>query len=216
MARFLACAVLLAGGTGCGMLPMGGGGGGFKPAECYSNQFPGDLSDAKEGRSMTYVSEASGSKTTSTVKVVGKDGDAWLVESWMDMGSMAYGFLFKVGSDKKVKEAWSAAKDDKEWTKITVKDPPAAPPGEGQKPQIKESSEKKDVKAGSFDSKRMDITVNVQGKDHVSTSWFSKGVWKLYAGGEHGGLVATEAAGMKMAFEAKAEDAKPTIELPKK
>jgi len=72
------------------------------------------------------------------------------------------------------------------------------------------------VKAGAFESKKLDVTVNVQGKDYNSLSWYSKDVWKLYTGSEHGGLVAMEASGSKTTLEAKAEDAKPTIELPKK
>ena len=72
------------------------------------------------------------------------------------------------------------------------------------------------MKAGAFQSHKMDVTVNIQGKDYNSLSWFSKDVWKLYSGSEHGGLVAMEASGSKTWLDAKAEDAKPTIELPKK
>ena len=67
--------------------------------------------------------------------------------------------------------------------------------GDAPKPQVKESDEKKEVKAGSFSCRRLDVTVNVQGKDYTSASWFAKDVWKIYAGSEHGGLVATEASG---------------------
>jgi hypothetical protein len=90
-----------------------------------------------------------------------------------------------------------------------------APQG-AQKPTIKESNEKKEVKAGSFDSKRLDVTVNVQGKDYTSTTWYSKDVWKIAMPSEHGGAVAMEASGSKTSLEAKADDAKPTIELPAK
>jgi hypothetical protein len=221
MARFLSLVLAVAvcvSFAGCGFLPFGGGGGGgYTPTECFNNQYTGDIADAKEGRSMTYVTEASGSKITNTIKVVGKDGGSFYIEQWMDMGSMAYGYLFLVGGDKKITKAWAAPKDGKEWKEITVKEPPK--PGaaqDGPKPTIKESNEKKEVKAGAFDSKKLDVTVNVQGKDYNSLSWFSKDVWKLYTGGEHGGLVATEASGSKTTLEAKAEDAKPTIELPKK
>lgn len=218
MRRILALTVALAAasGVGCGMLPMGGGGGGtWKPAECQNNQFGGDLSSAKEGQFVTYVAEAGGNKTTQTVKVVGKNGGDFLVEHWMDMGSMAYGYLFQVGGDKKIKKAWAAAKGEKEWTSITVKEPAAAQPGDAPKPKIKESSEKKEVKAGAFDCKRIDVTVNVQGKDYESTTWFSKDAPKLYIGSEHGGAVAMDAAGSKTWLEAKGDDAKPSIELPK-
>ena len=205
--------------SGCGMISgmMGGGGGGsYKPTECFNNQYFGDLADAKEGRFVTYVSEASGSKSSQTVKVVGKEGSDFLIEHWMDMGSMAYGFLFRVGADKKITKAWAAAKGDKEWTAITVKDPPAAQGGESSKPVIKESSEKKDVKAGGFDCKRLDVTVNVQGKDYTSVTWYSRDVPRIYIGSEHGGAVAMEASGSTTALEAKGEDGKPTMELPKK
>ena len=215
MSRFLALvvAVATATGLGCGMLPgMGGSGGSFKPAECYNTQFGGDLSSAKEGQYVTYATEAGGSKTSQTVKIVGKEGGDWLVEQWMDMGSMAYGMLFQIGGDKKIKKAWAAAKGDKEWTSITVKETPASPTTEGEKPEIKESSEKKEVKAGTFDCKRIDV----KGKNYAATTWFSKDAPKIYIGGENGGAVAMEAAGSKTSLEAKGDDAKPTIELPKK
>lgn len=200
----------------CGMLPIGGGGGGaYKPAEVMNNQFAGDLSEAKEGQYVTYVSDSSGNKMTQTVKVLGKSGSEAWVEHWMDMGSMAYGFLYQIGGDKKIKKAWAAAKGDKEWTSITVKEPPAAQAGEAPKPKIKESNEKKDVKAGAFDCKRLDVTVNVQGKDYESVTWYSKDVPRIHMGAEHGGVVATEASGSKTWLEAKGDDAKPTIELPK-
>jgi hypothetical protein len=220
MRRILALVVAVVASTGmaCGMLPFGGGGaagGGFKPAECMNNQFAGDLSTAKEGQFVTYVADNSGNKMTQTVKVVGKNGGDFLVEHWMDMGSMAYGFLFQVGGDKKIKKGWAAAKGDKEWTSITVKEPPAAQAGDAPKPKIKESSEKKEVKAGSFDCKRIDVTVNVQGKDYESTTWFSKDAPKLYIHSEHGGAVAMEGSGSKTWLEAKGDDAKPTLELPK-
>ena len=202
--------------TGCGLLPFGGGGV-PKPTECFNTAYVGDLADAKVGRSLTYASEAGGSKTLMTTKIVGQDGGAWWIESWMENPHMTLGYLYKVGSDKKITEAYVAGKDEKEWTKIEVKEPPKmdAPAG-GQKPTIKESSEKKEVKAGSFDCKRLDVTVNVQGKDYTSTMWYSKDVWKIAMPGEHGGAVATEMAGSKTTLEAKAEDAKPTIDLPAK
>ena len=223
MRRILTVVVALAASSlaACGMLPMpgsggGAGGGGYKPTEVMNNQFPGDLSAAKEGQYVTYVADNSGNKMTQTVKVVGKSGSDWWVEHWMDMGSMAYGFLYQIGGDKKIKKAWAAAKGDKQWTSITVKEPPAAQAGgDAPKPTIKESNEKKEVKAGAFDSKRLDVTVNVQGKDYQSTTWYSKDVPKIYMGAEHGGVVAMEASGTKTWLEAKGDDAKPTIELPK-
>src|SRR5438093_7279394 len=122
MARFLSAVAAMAvccSFTACGFLPFGGGAGAYKPAEVYENQFGGDLSGAKVGQSVTYATEPGGMKTT--VKVVGKDGDAFLVESWME-GAMNYGLLMKI-SNKKITEAYAAAKDDKEWAKITVKEP---------------------------------------------------------------------------------------------
>ena len=220
MARFLSLVAAVAvcvSFSGCSLIPgMGGGGGAYKPTECMNNQYAGDLADAKVGRSMTYASEAGGSKTLMITKCVGKDGgDTW-IESWMEMPSMAYGFLFKVGSDKKITEAYAAAKDDKEWTKITVKEPPKMDAQKGPEPKIVKSSEKKDVKAGGFDCTKLDVTVNVGGKDYNSLTWYSKDVWKLAMPSEHGGMVAMEGSGSKMTLESKAEDAKPTIELPAK
>jgi hypothetical protein len=220
MSRFLSAVAALAvclSFTGCGLLPGGGGGGGkWKPADVMNNMYAGDLADAKVGRSMTYATEAGGQKTLMTTKIVGQDGGAYWIEYWMEMPSMGYGYLWKVGSDKKITEAYAAAKDDKEWTKITVKEPPKMDGQAGAKPTIKESSEKKEVKAGTFDCKKLDVTVNVQGKDYTSTSWYSKEVWRIAMPSEHGGAVAMEASGSKTSLEAKAEDAKPTIELPKK
>ena len=218
MSRFLSVVAAMAvcmSFTGCGLLNFGGGG--YKPKECFNNAYAGDLADAKVGRSLTYASEAGGAKTLMTTKIVGQDGGAWWIESWMENPNMSLGYLYKVGSDKKISEAYVAAKDDKEWTKIEVKEPPKmdAQAG-GTKPTIKESNEKKEVKAGSFDAKRLDITMNVQGKDYTSTTWYSKDVWKIAMPSEHGGTVAMEMTGSKTSLEAKAEDAKPTIELPKK
>jgi len=202
--------------SGCGLLPFGGSGV-PKPTQCYSNQYPGDLADAKVGRSVTYASEAGGQKTLMTTKIVGKDGDAWWVESWMENPSFAMGHLFKIGSDKKITEAYVAGKDEKEWTKIKVEEPPKMDASAaGQKPVVKESNEKKEVKAGTFDCKKLDITMNIQGKDYTTTSWYSKDVWKIAMPSEHGGAVAMDVAGSKTSLEAKADDAKPTIELPAK
>ena len=222
MSRILsfATALVCAAVVSCGGLPgMGGGSGGggaYKPTECFNNQFPGDLSNAKEGQEVVYATEASGQTTTQTVKVVGKEGADYLVEQWVDMPSMGYGLLFLVGADKKIKKAWAAPKDGKEWTSIPVKDPPAAQAGDAPKPTIKESSEKKEVPAGAFSAKRLDVTVNVQGKDYTSVSWFSKDVPPIYMGSEHGGVVATEASGSKTSLKSLKKDAKATIELPKK
>ena len=213
----LASVVMCASFSGCQFIPgMGGGSSAYAPTEVTNNMYQGDLADAKEGRYVTYVSEAGGSKTSTTVKVVGKDGGNYWVEYWMDMGSMAYGYLWVVGKDKKISKAWAAPKDGKEWKEIKVTEPPkAGPAGDAPKPTIKESDEKKEVKAGAFQSHKVDVTVNVGGKDYNSQSWFSKDAWKLYSGGEHGGLVAMEASGSKTSLDAKGEDGKPTIELPK-
>lgn len=223
MSRFLSAvtaAALCASFSGCNLIPGmgGGGGGGYTPTECMNNQYAGDLADAKEGRWVSYVSESGAAKSTMTTKIVGKDGGNWWIESWMDAGSMAYGFLFVVDGSKKITKAWAAPKDGKEWKEITVKEPPkASGGGDGPKPSIKESGEKKDVKAGSFDCKKLEVTVNVQGKDYTSVSWYSKDVWKIGMGSpEHGGLVAMEGSGSKMLLDAKGEDGKPSIELPKK
>ena len=218
MSRFLSVVTAMAiccSFSACGFLPFGGGGG-YKPKECFNNAYAGDLSDAKVGRSVTYASEAGGAKTLMTTKIVGQDGGAYWIESWMDNPNMTLGYLYKVGGDKKITEAYVANKDDKEWTKIEVKEPPKTEAQKAPEPKIKESSENKEVKAGKFDCKKLDVTVNVQGKDYTSTAWYSKSVWKIAMPSEHGGMVASESTGSKMALEAKAEDAKPTIELPKK
>ena len=203
---------------GCQFIPgMGGGGGNaYAPTEVVNSMYQGDLADAKEGRWMTYVTDAGAAKTSTRIKVVGKDGDSAWVEYWMDMGSTAYGYLFIVDRDKKITKAWAAPKDGKEWKEIKVTEPPKGQPGDAPKPAIKESDEKKEVKAGSFSSHKMDVTVNVGGKDYNSQAWYSKDVWKLYMGTENGGLVAMEASGSKTSLDGKGEDGKPTIELPRK
>jgi hypothetical protein len=221
MTRILAAvtAVVVCGSfLGCQFIPgMGGGGASaYAPTEVANSMYQGDLADAKEGRWMTYVMEAGASKTSTTVKIVGKDGDSAWVEYWMDMGSMAYGYLFVVGRDKKITKAWATPKDGKEWKEIKVTEPPKGQPGDAPKPTIKESDEKKEVKAGSFSSHKMDVTVNIGGKDYNSQSWYSKDVWKLYIGTDNGGLVAMEASGSKTSLDGKGEDGKPSSELPKK
>jgi hypothetical protein len=76
--------------------------------------------------------------------------------------------------------------------------------------------EKKEVKAGSFQSLKLDVITTIGGKDQISLSWYSKDVWKLHSRSEHGGLVAMEASDMKMSLDGKGEDGKPSIDLPKK
>ena len=216
MSRFLSLFTMVAlscSFSACGFLPMGGGGSAYKPAEVMDSAFLGDPADAKPGKSVTYLTTPGDMKVT--LKVVGREGDLLLVEHWTEMPSMSYGLLYKVGGDKKVKEAYAAAKDDKEWTKISVKETPKPQGGaQAEKPEIKESDEKKEVKAGSFSSRRLDV----KGSNYSSTLWYSKDVPRLYQfSPEHGGMVASEAAGSKTTLEAKADDAKASaLEMPKK
>lgn len=186
----------------------------YKPTECMNNQCTSDPADAKEGRWMTYLMEASGSKVTNTVKVVGKVDDDWLIEQWMDLGTLSYGYLFRLGPDKKIKKAWAAAKGDGAWTAIPVKEPPKPLPGAGPKPDIQQSEERKEIKPGKVECVRLDVTVNVQGKDYSSITWYSKRIWKLYLSSEHGGMVGMEATGSKVTLDGMGEDAKPTLPLP--
>jgi len=190
--------------------------GGWKPTECMSNQCTVDPTDAKVGRWMTYRSEAGVAKTDMTTRIVDKAGEDLWVESWMDAGTMKYGFLFQVGPDKVIKKAWAAADGDPAWTSITVKEPPkGAGAGGGPAPTVKTSEEKKEVKAGSFDCTRLDVSVTVGGKEYKSSTWYSKSVWKLQNGTEHGGMLAMEGTGVKFFLEGLGEDAKPTLPLPK-
>jgi hypothetical protein len=217
MSRILALitAVVLCGSfTGCELVSSITGN--AAAAEVPNSMYAGDLADAKEGRWMTYATEGLGPKSLTTVKVVGKDGGNTWIEYWSVTGSMGYGYLFVVGADKKISKAWSTPKDGKEWKEIKVVEPPKAQPADAPKPTIKESDEKKEVKAGAFQSRKLDVTVKINDKDYNSQSWYSKDVWKLYTGSEHGGLVAMEASGNKTWLEEKGEDGKPTIELPKK
>ncbi|HVR86662.1 MAG TPA: hypothetical protein VMU54_20225, partial [Planctomycetota bacterium] len=201
---------------GCQFIPGRGWGGAPLPAEVPNNMFSGDLGDAKEGRWMRYASDASGPRSSTTVKVDGKDGGNWWIERWMDAGGSSTGYLFVVGGDKKISKAWAAHQEDKEWKEIKVTEPAKGAAGDPPKSTLKESDEKKEAKAGSFQSHKLDVTTNIGGKDYNSLSWYSKDVWKLQSGSEHGGLVAMESTGMKMGLDAKGEDGKPSIELPKK
>jgi hypothetical protein len=220
MQRFLGLGlltVILAATAACGLaLPgMGRAGGAWKPDSAMNNQFTGDIASAKVGQYVTYTTEASGQKSSNTIKVVGTSGDNTLVEQWMDAGAMSYGYLFAVGKDGKIAKAYSAAKGDTAWTEIKVNEPPKAQPaGDQPKPEVKESDEKKTVAAGDFASHRMDTTMKIQGKDYKSTTWFSADAPKLYTATDKGGLVAMESEGSKTALTAKGDDAKPTIELP--
>ena len=216
-----ALAIVCAAGVSCGGLPVpgmggGSGGGAYAPAECARNQFQGDLSNAREGQEVVYAIDAGGQSTTQSVKVVGKDGSDVYVEQWLDMPSMGYGYLFLVGPDKAIKKAWAAPKDGKAWKEIAVKDPPAGQAGDAPKPTIKESSEKKEVPAGAFQAKRLDVTVNVQGKDYTSVAWYSKDVPPIYMASEHGGVVALETSGSRTELKSVKTDAKATLDLPKK
>jgi hypothetical protein len=188
--------------------------GGWKPTECFNNQCVANPADVKEGRWVTYASKAGGQSVRMSTRVVGKAGNDWLIESWMEMPSMKYGYLFQIGADRVIKKAWAAADGDPNWTAIAVREPPKPAPG-GPQPIVKESNEKKEVKAGSYDCTRLDVTVNVQGKEYTSTSWYSKDVWMLANGSEKGGMVAMESSGATYVLEAKGEDARPTIPLPK-
>jgi len=213
----LAALVMGASFSGCQFLPGMGGGSAPLPTEVPNTMYTGDLADAKEGRYMTYATEVGGSKSTTTVKVDGKDGGNTWVEWWTEAGGSATGYLFVVGGDRKISKAWAAHKDDKEWKEIKVTEPPKAQPaGDAPKPEIKESDEKKDVKAGSFQSHKIDSTMTISGNKYNSQIWYSKDAWKLHSGSEHGGLVAMEGSGMKTWLDAKGEDGKPSIELPKK
>jgi len=205
--------------TACGLaIPGMGGrsGGAWKPDSAMNNQFTGNLDGAKVGQSVTYTTEGNGSKSTQTITVVGQNGDNTWVEQWMDAGTMAYGYLFSIGKDGKINAAYAAAKDDKAWTEIKVTEPPKVEgtATEGPKPVVKESDEKKTTAVGEFASHKIETTVNVQGKDYSSTAWFSPDAPKLYSSTDKGGLVATEGSGSKTELSAKADDAKPTIELP--
>lgn len=216
LSAVLAVAVAL-GGCGLSLPGMGRSGGGYKPTEVMKTQFTGDVSAAAAGQYATYSTDMNGTKGSIKTTVVGKDGDTTWVEQWTD-GAVAYGLLLGVAKDNTITKAYAAAKGETAWTEVTVKEPPKAdgqPAAEGPKPVIKNSEEKKAVKGGEFAAKRTDTTVNVQGKDYTSTTWFSPTAPKLYMQTPEGGLVAMEASGMVTALEAVGSDGKPTIEPPK-
>jgi hypothetical protein len=188
----------------------------FKPSQCLSTQFTGDLTGAKEGQHATYVTDNLGHTMTQTFKVVGQDGADWLVEQWIYTGETAYGYLFQLGADAKVRKAWSATRLEKGWTSIPVKEPAAAPSAELPKSKIQESAEKREVEGGAFDCTRVDMIVRLDGKDFPSTTWFSKDAPRLYRGGPHGGLVEMKVAAGHTRLEARGDDARPAFALPGK
>lgn len=188
--------------------------GGYKPTECFDNQCTADPADAKVGRWTTYATEAAGAKTLMTTKVVGKVDDDWLIEHWMDLGPLAYGYLFQVASDRKIKKAWAAAKGDAAWTAISIKQLPKAPDAPASKPNFKQSEEVKEVQAGKFKCVRLDVKATVQGKDYAVVAWYSDRIWKLHNPSEHGGMAAVEESGSRTRLDGMGEDAKPTLPLP--
>ncbi len=186
----------------------------FRPALCWSTQCPVDLADAKEGRWMTYVIQGGASQTRYSLRVVGTVGADWLIEAWFETETMVkYGWLYQVGPDRQVRKAWIAAEGDAAWASVPVK--------ENTKPETpqndtKVSRETKQVKAGSFDCERLDVTTPFGGGTLKSTSWVSKDLWAFIPTKDHpGGLVMMESGSASTTLDAKGEDAKPTLPIPK-
>ena len=216
MAGVVALAVSATTSCGGGSTPEWGLGSAFKPAQCLSTQFTGDLTGARAGQYVTYITDNMGHQMSQTIKVLGREGADWLVEHWLYIDATAYGYLFQIGADKKIRKAWAAAKIDAEWTSIPVKEPEAVAPEDHPTSRIKRSSEKKEVKAGVFDCTRIDMTVSVKGKEFPTTAWYSKDVPCLYKSGEHGGVVMEAAGGGRTWLEAKGDDALPAFVRPAK
>ena len=186
----------------------------FKPTECSSSQCPVDPADAREGRWLTYRMQAGSSETRYTIRVVGKVEADWFIEGWVETDTMKYALLYRLGADGRIRRAWAAAEGDPAWTPIAVKEPPK-PITEAPSLAKKESDEKKQVQGGTFDCKRIDVTLTIGGVEYKSSSWYSKAVWKFQGKDSPGGLVAMEASSANTVLEALGEDAKPTIPLPK-
>jgi hypothetical protein len=188
----------------------------YKPTTCMSTQCPVDLADAKEGRWMTYLMKTSVSETRYTLRVVGKIDADWLIESWFDTGALKYAWLYRVGPDRLVRKAWAAAEGETEWTSVPVKEAPKPVAPDTSKLELKESDEKKQVRGGAFDCKRIDSTISIGGRTYASASWYSKDVWKFVPTKDQpGGLVAMESGDATTTLDATGEDAKPTLPLPK-
>jgi hypothetical protein len=185
----------------------------FRPALCWSTQCPVDLADAKEGRWMTYRIHASRGDTVYSLRVVGKVGADWLIEAWFETEASKYAWLYRVGPDRLVRKAWVVAEGDTAWTSVPVKEneKPEAP-----KADTKVSRETKQVKAGSYDCERLDVETASGGGTLKSTSWVSKDLWAFMPTKDHpGGLVMMESGFATTTLEAKGEDGKPTLPLPK-
>jgi hypothetical protein len=187
----------------------------FKPTECLSTQCPVNVADAKEGRWTRYLTKTEVSETRYSLRVVGRAGADWLIEAWFETETLKYAWLYQVGADRQVRKAWVAAEGDTAWTSVPVKEGPK-PAADGPKIDSKESEEKKQVLGGDFDCQRVDATINLDGRNYTSSSWYSKDVWRFVPGKDHhGGLVAMESGSASTVLEAKGEDGKPTIPLPK-
>jgi hypothetical protein len=213
--------------VGCGGIPgMGGGGGGMVIAATSPYMNATDLTDYKTGNWVSYKTEAGGSSTTTTIKVVGEAGGNLWVQVGMSMTGMEYDHLLCVQpSDRKVVKAYFSGKDDKEWKKCDINTMPATTPTK-ECPGCKKEHKAPDMKWGDGNAKcgdkdlackKCDATGwDCQGKEMKSTSMFSKDVPRLSGGpSEHGGLVSMEAAGMKMSLAGYGKDAKAKHDLPK-
>ncbi|HVE40062.1 MAG TPA: hypothetical protein VNM14_09260 [Planctomycetota bacterium] len=187
----------------------------FRPALCWATQCPVDLADAKEGRWMTYRIHATRGDTVYSLRVVGKVDADWLIEAWFETEESKYAWLYQVGPDRRVRKSWVVAEGDAAWTSVPVKEPnPEAP--DAPKSEIKVSQEARQVKAGSFDCTRLDVTKPLGNSSLKSTSWVSKDLWAFMPTKDHpGGLVMMESGFATTTLEAKGEDAKPTLPLPK-
>jgi hypothetical protein len=164
---------------------------------------------------MAYLIRSGAAETRYTTRIVGKADADWFIESWFETGTLKYGLLYRIGAEGRIRKAWAATEGEATWTSILVKETPR--PVSPEPPSLKkESDEKKQVKGGTYDCRRVDVTLTLGGSEYKSSSWYSKDVWRFQpAKDQPGGLVALETSGASTVLEGKGEDAKPTIPLPK-
>jgi hypothetical protein len=190
--------------------------GGYRPTECLSTQCPVELADAQVGRWMTYLTKTSLAETRYSLRVVGKIDTDWLIESWFETDTMKYAWLYQVGPDRRIRKAWTVAEGDPEWTPVPVKETPKLASPDTARVDSRESEEKKQVAGGIFDCTRIDATLKLSGASYKSSAWYSKDAWRFVSGKDQpGGLVAMESGDARTTLEARGEDARPTVPLPK-
>jgi hypothetical protein len=196
LVALVACFVALTALNGC-LFPMGGGAKFDAQMMLGAYVMPNvkavyvDVAKAKAGESAKKDMGAAGTQTVAVIEV--KD-DLTLVEltgSNMKNGDKATVVAMWVDKDGNVKKAYGGVADT-EGTELKVPEPPkteatpAAAPTDQPAPKIEDLP---DATIVGITAKGKKVTVNVQGKDYVSSTWtntdfaFFGGVMKMESSG---------------------------------